>query len=218
METEGKNIWLIGFLVIVAVVFGMWIFSPTEVIVTGVGTVSVPATSATFNVTLTAVNDSASEALNELRRKVDNVKKSLSDIGVTTDSITETQVSMTPSAAVVPNTKGFQSMTTLIVKIDNVPMVGEIVVNMYASGATLVSQPVVTVENQEKLEQEAFNMALDKAKANLKATVGLRPIRKMLGIEQASSGSTATATKLSSADNTTTFEVVKAVSVTYRVW
>lgn len=216
METENKKIWLIGIAVIVAVVFGMWIFSPTEVMVAGVGTVSVPATSATFNVTVTSSNDAANVALTDLRSKVSNIKKVLGDINIGSDNITETQVTITPSAAIVPNAKGYQAMETLTVKTGNVPMAAEMVVNMYASGATIVSQPVVTVENQEKLEKEALSKALTKAKQSLSDTIGFRPIHKIIGIQQASSGNTATVTKATT-DNST-FEVTKAVSVIYRVW
>lgn len=217
METDKSKLWMIGLAVLAAIVLGIWGFSPTDVIVTGTGMVSVPATSATFNVTITSVNDSAKVALTELRGKTDEIKKLLSGMSIESENITETQVTLTPSAAVVANAKGYQAMTTLTVKTNNVPMAGEIVVNMYAGGATLVSQPVVTVENQEKLEKEALKEALSKAKQSLSDTVGFRPIRKIIGIQQASSGNTATAIQAST-DNTTSFEVTKAVSVTYRVW
>lgn len=211
METNNKRIWLIGLAVIVTVVFGMWVFSPTEVVVTGVGKVSVPATSATFNVTVSSVNESASATLSDLRTKVSSIKKSLSDINIGAENITETQITLTP------NGKGFQATSTLTVKTANVPMVSEIVVNMYASGATVVSQPVVSVEDQDKLEAEALKGALKEAKKSLRSTVGLRPIKKVVAIQQASSGNVATTTKIVE-DNKGTFEVVKAVSVTYRVW
>lgn len=217
MESENLKIWLVGLAVIVSVVFGMWVFSPTKVVVTGTGKVSVPATSATFNVTVSSTSDSANGALTDLRIKVNAVKKTLSDISIGADNITETQVTLTPAAAVVTSAKGFQAMSTLTVKTANVVMASEIVVNMYASGATIVSQPVVSVEDQSKLEQQALNDALKDAKANLSETVGFRPIRKIIGIEQASSGNVATTTK-AAAEGSGEFEVVKAVSVTYRVW
>jgi uncharacterized protein YggE len=217
METDKNKIWLVGLAVIVAIVFGMWVFSPTEVIVTGTGKVSVPATSATFNVTVNAIADSASGALTDLRSKVMTVKKTLGEISIAADNITETPVMITPAAAVVANTKGYQAMTTLSVKTTNVDMAGEMVVNMYASGATIVSQPVVEVEDEDKLEAEALKEALKKAKVSLNETVGLlRPIRKIVGISQATSGNVATATKVE--NNQGSFEVIKAVQVTYRVW
>lgn len=217
METDSKKIWLIGLAVIVVVVFGMWVFSPTEVVVTGTGSVSVPATSATFNVTVSSVNESANSALADLRNKVNAVKKTLGDINIGAENITETQITLTPSAAVVAGSQGFQAMSTLTVKTTNVPMASEIVVNMYASGATIVSQPVVTVEDQDKLEKKALKDALSDAKSSLNETVGmLRPIRKIVKIEQASSGNVATSTKVE--NNQGSFEVTRAVQVTYRVW
>lgn len=217
MYIDSKKVLLVGLAVIVSVVFGMWIFSPTEVVVTGTGKVSVPATSASFNVTVSTTNESANAALADLRSKVNAVKKTLGEINIGADNITETQVTLTPAAAVVANAKGFQAMSTLTVKTANVVMASEIVVNMYASGATIVSQPVVSVEDQDKLEQQALKDALADARANLSETVGFRPIRKIVGIEQASSGNVATTTKVA-AEGSGEFEITKAVQVTYRVW
>ena len=126
-------------------------------------------------------------------------------------------MTITPAAAIAAGATGYQAMSTLTVKTANVPMVSEIVVNMYASGATVVSQPVVSVEDQDKLEAQALKGALKEAKKSLRSTVGLAPIKKVVGIQQASSGNVATTTKIVE-DNKGTFEVVKAVSVTYRVW
>ena len=217
-ELWNKNKLLVGLAIIATLAFGMWIFSPTEVTVVGVGKVSVPATSATFNVTVTTVNESANEALTQLKEKVAAVKKALADINIGQDSITETQVTMTPAAAITAGARGYQALTTLTVKTSNVAMAPEIVVNMYASGATVVSQPVVSVENQAKLEQDALRDALKDAKKSLRETVGyLRPIKKLINITQATSGTVATTTKVSEGSNGE-FEVVKAVSATYRVW
>ena len=218
MEIDNKKVGIVSLAIIAFIAIGMWVFSPTDVIVTGIGKVSVPASSATFNVTVNAINDNANDALKDLRAKVDVIKKTLTEINVSASDISETQVTLTPAAAVVASAKGFQAMTTLSVKSTNVRMISDIVVNMYASGATLVSQPVVSVEDQEKLEAQALKEALKKAKANLGQTVSiLHPIRKVVAIEQASSGNTATTTKAVEGSDSE-FEVVRAVSVTYRVW
>jgi uncharacterized protein YggE len=214
---NNRRVWLIGLAVIVSVVFGMWVFSPTEVVVTGVGRVSVPATSATFNVTLTSVKDTANEALSDLRSKMGAIKQTLSDINITAENVTETQIILVPASTIVASAKGFQAMATLNVTTANVALAPEMVVNMYAGGATIVSQPVVKVENQEKLEKEAMDFALKQARNSLKETIGFRPIRKIVGIQQASSGNVATSTKTAE-DKNGEFEVIRAVSVTYRVW
>jgi uncharacterized protein YggE len=218
MEIDNKKVGVVALAIIAFIAIGMWVFSPTDVVVTGVGKVSVPANSATFNVTVNAINDNANDALKDLRAKVEAIKNTLTEINVAASDISETQVTLTPAAAVVASAKGFQAMTTLSVKSTNVRMISDIVVNMYASGATLVSQPVVSVEDQEKLEAQALKEALKKAKDNLGQTVSiLHPIRKVVAIEQASSGNTATTTKAVEGSDSE-FEVVRAVSVTYRVW
>lgn len=217
MEVSSRRIWLVGMAVIVVVVFGMWVLSPAEVVVMGVGTVSVPASQASFNVTVVGSSEGANSALTDLRGKMEKIKQTLAEINIGSEHITETQITLTPAAVIAPDAKGYQAMSTLAVRTGNVAMAPEIVVNMYASGATIVSQPVVTVEDQEKLEAQALKQALKSAKASLGETVGFRPIRKIIKIEQASSGNVATTTKVVE-DNKGEFEVVKAVSVTYRVW
>ena len=209
--------WIVGLVVIASLAIGMWAFSPTEVTVTGIGKVSVPATIASFNVTLTAAKDNPDEALREVQARVDTLKRSLAEVRIGSEDITETPVTVTPAAAVVANAKGYQAMSTLTVKTGNPTLVGELVVKMYQSGATLVSQPTVGVDDLEKLESQALNEALVNARTNLRDTVGFRPIKKRVAIQQASSGNTAAATKVIE-DNKGAFEVTKAVSVTYRVW
>lgn len=217
MDNSGLRIGLIGLAVIATVAIGMWVLSPTEVVVTGIGNVSVPATTATFNVTISASGDKPSDAILSLRTKIDNLKSQLGIVNIGSDSITETQITLTPSAAIVANAKGFQALTTLTIKTNNVRLVSDMMVTMYESGATVVSQPVVSVEDEDTLEKEALKEAMTQAKQNLNETVGFRPIKKVIGIQQASSGNTATTTK-ATADNAGEFEVTKAVSVTYRVW
>lgn len=217
MENEKSKIGIALLALVFALVVGMWVFSPMEVTVTGTGKVSVPATSATFNVTVVAANDSANESLNEVRTKVSKIKEVLGEIGIGAGDISESQVTITPAAAITAGSKGYQAASTMSVKTRNVAQVGEIMVNMYASGAIVVSQPIVSVEDVTKLEQEALDEALTNARASLKNTVGIRPIKKVVAIEQASSGESATTTKAIDG-NDKQFEVVKAVSVTYRVW
>lgn len=218
MENEKNTKYLlIGLIVIVSLVSGMWVFSPTEVAVTGIGKVSVPASNATFNVTVNSINDNVDTALIELQTKVANLKTILINASIPSDNITETQVTITPAAAIVASAKGYQAMVTMSVKMSNVTVVNDIVTRMYANGATLVSQPVVSIEDQSTLEKQALKQALTQAKQNLADTVGFRPIRKIIGIQQASSGNTATTTKAVEGSDSE-FEVVRAVSVTYRVW
>jgi len=213
-----KKAILISLAIVFGVMFGMWVFSPTEVVVTGTGKVSVPASNVTFNVTLNSANDDSGVALAYLSTKIVEVKRVLSSMGITADNLTETQVTITPAAAIVAGMKGYQAMMTITVKMTNVKTANDVVVSMYKNGATLVSQPVVTVEDETQLEQMALADALKNAKQNLNNTVGfLRPIRKVVAIEQPSSGNVATTTKTMEGRNGE-FEVLKAVSVTYRVW
>lgn len=217
MESSNKRFWIIA--VVLMLVVGVWVFSPTEVTVTGVGTVSVPAEMASFSVTMVSNQESASASLSNLREKVDKVKSLLGEVGIGSNNITETQVTITPAIVNNENASGFQASSTLTIKTKNVAMTGEMIVNMYGSGAAIVSQPVVSIESDRitELEKEALDLALDDAKKNIKTTLGFRPFKKIVKIEQASSGNAATSTRIVE-DNKGAFEVAKAVNVTYRVW
>jgi uncharacterized protein YggE len=95
-----------------------------------------------------------------------------------------------------------------------------LVVKLYKAGASIVSQPVIEVKNQQELENTALKQALAEAKtnANYLAKLRMKLFKKAVSIQQASSGNTAVATKTeASADGqgTSSFEVAKAVSVVY---
>lgn len=202
-----------------------WVTNPLIVTVTGTGKVSVPATAATIGVSVGTISPEVGGALSDLRVKVDKIKTLLTDGDFGVTDIIESQIQLTPASMVVAGAEGFQAMLTMNVKTSYVSQVGDLVVNLYQSGATVVDQPVVSVENQEDLEKEALNQALKESEKNLNeiAVKKLKPIRKILSMEQASSGTTAAGIKqVESGDEMAvvngTFEVVRAVSSTYALW
>ncbi len=210
-------IWLVGLLAIVFIVGGVWIFSPAEVTVVGTGIVTVPANLATFSVTVVATGDDPATALVSARDKVKNIRTVLTSINIAPESVASTEVGVVPASATVVGAKGYQASSTVTVKTSNVAMVGEMVVKMYEAGASIVSQPSISFEKQTELEQEATKKAMDSAKDQLKATVGFRPLKKIMSVEQASSGSNAGLIQ-NTDGQASGFEVAKVVSVTYRVW
>ena len=93
----------------------------------------------------------------------------------------------------------------------------------------MVSQPVLSAGDQKKLEDEAFDQALKDAKtqAGKIASKNWKFIKKIIALTQQSSASIATATSkadtLTEANNQQTaqngvFKIVKAVSVSYKMW
>lgn len=214
---ERIPIWMLGLIALMFVVGGFWVFTPAQVTVTGTGIVSVPANLSSFTVTLVATGDDPASTLIAARQKMDSIRKVLSDINISAENVVASEVAITPAAVAVAGAKGYQGLSTMTVKTSNVPVVGEMVVKMYEAGASIVSQPEISFENQSKLEQEAIDKAMDSAREQLKATVGFAPIKKLVSIEQASTSSTGGTTKAEDGKSGA-FEIAKVVSLTYRVW
>ena len=210
-------LWMVGLFVIVFIVGGAWVLTPAKVTVTGTGIVSVPANIGSFTITLASTGDDPASTLVAARQKIESVRKVLTDINIRSEDVSASEVALTPAGAAVAGAKGYQALSTMTVKTSNVPLVGEMVVKMYEAGASVVSQPVISFENQTELAQEALDKAMDSAREQLSATVGFAPIKKVVSIEQASTGSTGGTSKAAEGQGGS-FEIAKVVSVTYRVW
>lgn len=204
-----------------------WATTPDYVTVTGSGTVTVPATSAQLNITISTVGANAQTAVSDAIAKSTAIKGVLTSNNVPAGEISTSQVQVTPAGALVSGATGYQAAIALTAKTAYVSGLEVLIVNLYQAGATVVGQPVVAVENQQSLEATAVAKAMQNAEANLAMlpVVKWHPIRKVVTVSQASSGSTSTSTKQvaagapdSAAATNGTFEVTQAVSVTYALW
>lgn len=217
-------------LIVVAALFYIYVSSPMVVTVTGSGEVSVPATNATVSLTLSATDPSVPQnAISNVNAKALAMAAYLASQGIAETDIAQSQVTVVPAALVTAGATGFQATISMAAKTTHVTTISTLISNLYANGALVVSQPVLSVESQDSLEQQAFDSAMKDAKSQA-AKVGqsnLKYIRKIISISQVSSPSTSTSTTkadtLTSANNTTAatngvFKIVKAVSVSYKMW
>jgi uncharacterized protein YggE len=204
-----------------------WVTNPLVVSVSGTGKVSVPAEKAVFTITLASVQNDLTLAVSQVKSKVNTMLNLLETEGISADSISQSQMQVTPASAIAAGVPGHQAVIDLTVETSNVANVGELIVYLYQNGATVISQPVVVGENQNKLEDQALKEALEEANNNAKALgrKKLKFFRRAVSITQASSGQAATSTKQNltdSAEGTTiageTFEIVRAVNVVYEMW
>lgn len=210
-------------LVVIVGFLWTWVSSPLIVTVTGTGRVSVPATSAAFSVTVVGSSNTASSALAQLKGKVNTIRGLLVTEGVVLEDISESQVGIMPVSG-----GGYQAVEGLGVKTSDVGGVGDLIVKLYNNGAAVVSQPIVAVENQDELEKQAIDEAFKEAakEVNVLAMRKLKPIRKVISISQVSSGNVSSSTKQVEVDAeggewtqaNGAFEVVRGVSVTYKMW
>ncbi len=217
-------------LAVLALIFAYsWITSPMVVTVLGSGEVSSKAETATLTFSIMSSGDNPQSALTSLKSTSDKIKQTLSTNGIPESDIFESQVQVLPASAVVNGATGFQASTSMGIKTDKLNSLGGLINNLYALGAVVVSQPVLTVGNIEALEKEAYNLAIKdaKKKANSVAFSNWKLIKKIVLIEQSQSEPSSTVT--SKADTVSQAEknispddglikIKKVVSVSYKLW
>lgn len=206
------------------ILFFVWrhISNPVVVTVTGSGKVSVTANSARISATLVESADTVDKLDVALKSKVSVLRLAMVNSGVTEKSLNQSQIQLTPLAAVVSGAKGYSATVTISGQTNDVANLSVLVVRLYQAGASIVSQPIVEVSNQQEVENEALKMALKEAdlNANYLAKLKWKPFKRVSSIQQASSGTTSTTTKVSETEGVvgSTFDVAKAVSVVYYLW
>jgi uncharacterized protein len=221
MDNTKKYVY--GFLAVV-ILFFVWrhVTNPVVVTVTGSGKVSVTANSARVSATLVESADTVDKLDVALKSKVGALRLAMVTAGVQEKSLNQSQIQLTPLAAVVSGAKGYSATVTISGQTNDVANLSALVIKLYTAGASLVSQPIVEVSNQQEVENEALKMALKEADANAKylAKLKWKLFKRVASIQQASSGTTSTTTKVSETEGVvgSSFEVAKAVSVVYYLW
>lgn len=227
--TFSKKIIYSVTLVIFLSIFWQWISSPMIVTVNGIGEVSVPATYATISFSLTSTDNSIQNAISNVNAKALTIRELLKNRGIAEGDIAEGQVTAVPSNLVTEGSSGYQAVIQMAAKTTNVAEISSLISELYNNGVLVVSQPILSVENQDVLEKQAFDNALADAKkdANAISLANLKFIRKIIAINQATSSNTSTATTKADAateslDATAAqngvFKIVKSVSVSYKMW
>jgi len=214
---------------LVILILWQWISSPMIVTVTGIGDVSVPATNATVTTTVSANSDSAQGAMTAVKARAEAVKSILVGSGVAESDISESQITSYPASLVAVGATGYQAALQIVAKTAHVSTVGDLVASLYAAGASLVTQPVLSVENQSDLEAKATDAAIKDAKSQISkiALKNLKFVRKTVLLTEQTSANTSTST--SKADILTesqnqlaaqngVFQITKAVSISYKLW
>ena len=221
-----KKILILTGIILVIVILWTYISSPMVVTVTGSGEVSVPATSATVSFTLSDTDNSIQNAVNAVSAKADSMRTYLTGKGVADGDIAQSQVTAVPANLVTAGASGYQATISMAAKTTHVTDVSGIVSDLYANGALVVAQPILSVDNQNSLDQQAFNSALADAKSQA-WNIGLvnwKFIQKIISISEVSSPTTSTSTTKAdvlatgAAATNGVFKIVKAVSVSYKMW
>jgi len=230
---ENKFTWkmIVGIAlgIVVLAVIWQWISSPMIVTVMGSGEVNVPATNATVTFSLSAIDADPQAAISGVTAKANLIRQVLVKSGIAEEDIVQSQVYALPAYLVTVGATGFQASMAMSAKTIHVSKITDLISSLYASGASAVSQPVLSVENQQALDAQAYNSAIKDAKAKA-AGIGNQNwkfIRKIIAVSSQSSGTTSTATskadvltesKSAEAAQNGVFKIVEAVSVSYKMW
>lgn len=215
----GKWIKLVIGLVI-AIILWIWLSSPMIVTVTGSGQASVPATNATISFTLSGTDNTASGAVTSVQGKADAMENYLKTKGFAQGDVARSQVTAVPASLVTAGATGFQATISMAAKTTDVAGIPVLIPNLYSNGALVVAQPVLSVENQDVLDQQAFDSAMSDAnsQAGKIGNSNWRFIRRIVSISQVSSPTTSTSTVKTDTSLNGVFKIVKAVSVSYKMW
>ena len=157
---------LIAILAIAGIFIYKYYSSSLLITVSGIGEVTVPATSASLTISVSENGESRESALAGLKTKVAGVRNILERSGVNNEEIVETDNNIEP-IALIGQPAGFRAITTLGAKISkpgNMPSLSD---SLYQNGALFVSQPILSSEDREVWEDKAIDVA--KANADEKA-------------------------------------------------
>lgn len=227
--TSFKKYLLYVILGVFFLVLYQFVSSPMVITVTGVGSVSAPAKTATITFSLTSSKDNPRDASNAVKSNVTKIKETLKTSGIPESDIYESQVTVYPANAVKEGASGFQATSSMGIKTTQINNLDGIVATLYSLGAGVVTQPVLEVGDKDNLEKEAYNLALKdaKTKANKIALSNWKFLKKIILIQETTSPTTSTVTskldtvtqleKNISAD-TGVIKVSKVLSVSYKMW
>ncbi|WKZ25527.1 MAG: SIMPL domain-containing protein [bacterium] len=206
-----------------------WITSPMIVSVTGSGEVTAVAETATMTFTLSVNSDSPQNALALVKNLATSIKQNLATSGIPESSLYESQATVVPASAVTVGATGFQAVISMGLKTNQINNLDAITNSLYSQGASIVSQPILTVGNIEELEKDAYNLAIKNAKkkAGSIALSNLKPIRKIVLIEQSQTQPSSTVTtkadiasqvEMNISPDDGLIKISKVVSVSYKMW
>lgn len=197
------------------------ISSPVIVSFTGIGEETVQASKATITFVISTTDTDVDASIKSSREKADAFKFMLLNNGVTSENISSSEASVAPVASSSPLV--YQTAVSISFSTTNVSTLDELISLLYSNGAVYVSQPTLTAGDQNSLEHKALKKAMRdaKEKADLFAGENMKFVKKIVAVEQQTSGTTSTATIGSnSKDNNSngSFIMSKAVSVSYKMW
>ncbi len=216
---------IIGFILLVSlgVFLWSWINSPLVVTVVGQGEAKIPATQATLSFSVVSSASDSAVAISEVKAKVTSMKQLLKNTGISEDDIMASQVTVSPPSVLITGATNFTASVSLGGQKIPVTKVENLISSLYVNGAVYVSQPTLSFENQDLLEEQAFNEAMKDAQrqADIVAKKDHKFIKKIIAVTQVTTpASTVTSgdTSQPAQNALSSFKIYKQASVSYKMW
>lgn len=205
------------------------ISSPLIITVTGLGEVSAKAENATLTFVLSSNGDSAQSASDKVIETSKKIKDTLKTTGIPESDIYEASTAILPASSIVAGATGYQATLNMGVKTTQVNNLDGLTASLYTQGAIVVTQPMLSVGDKEKLEMEAYNLALKDAKkqANNVSLKYFKLLKKIVLVQESTTSPSSTVT--TKADSVTQIDknlspedglikISKVLSVSYKMW
>jgi len=148
----------------------------SELSVVGVGKVDVVPDTANVSAGITISNaatvDEAQSKINDVNNKI---VSSLTALGIDKADIKTSDYSINPNYSYnngQQTQQGFNATATVTIKVKKVDQLGQVVSNVTTAGANQVNNTTYSVENPEKYQEEARNMAIQNAKDQAQKLAG----------------------------------------------
>lgn len=232
METANSSFkkYLFYSIALVVLLFiHQWISSPMVITVTGSGEVSSKAETATLTFVLSSNNESPQTASDKVKETLKKIKETLKTSGIPESDIYEASVVILPASSIVAGGTGYQATLNMGIKTTQVNNLDGVTSNLYSQGAVVVTQPILSVGDKTKLENEAYDLALKNTKkqANSIALKYFKLFKKIVLVQESTTSPSSTVTSkadivaqidknLSSEDGL--IKISKVLSVSYKMW
>ena len=213
----------LGYLVlfVTLIVVYQWIASPMVVTVAGTGEVSAPAETATLTFTLSSNGEIPQFAADKIKATTNKIKESLTAGGIPNSDIYEASTVILPAATITAGATGYQATLNMGIKTAKVSNLDSLTASLYTLGASVVTQPILSIGNKEKLESQAYDLALADAKkqANTVASKHWKFMKKtVLGQDSTPTTASTVTRKAESFAQIRLINISKTLSVSYKMW
>lgn len=224
-----KKVLMLFALLLFVIFIYQWASSPMVITVVGSGEVSATAENVTVTFSIGGKGDTASSALSDLNSRKEKIREALKNLSVLESDIYEQQATVYPSSLAVSGASGFTASASMGFKTVLVNNVDSLTSTLYTLGASVVSQPILSIKDKDTLDQKAYDLALKdaKSKANRIGNRNLKFLKKIILVQESQQNPTSTVTSkpdtvtqidYNIAAETGVIKVQKLLSVSYKMW